>query len=346
MGIGPLMTRMRNIKGNVHGAIDATFFEVSYELGEYVDAAAYGLRTSGELLVARSHSERTRLIYEAVRANRADGVDLTDDQDSIKALRALPPWKSVIGLKKYLPLVTQCAVSHSPMSALSFDHIIVDEAQDVRPLEWRLLTSCNRNNAWTVLGDMNQRRTDHAYGSWKALVTETGIISDLESFLPSTFIRGYRSTAKIMTFANRLLPRSERKMENIQEEGLSPIVLKSSDKNLNKKVVDAALELMSKYPKGTVAVIIPVVTKLKEYLFRDGWTQDAQDKRYWNKSGKTFSLITPEVARGLEFDGVVVVEPKDFPTNLARLGSLYTSLTRANKELTIVHSLGLPDQLR
>jgi DNA helicase IV len=149
-----------------------------------------------------------------------------------------------------------------------------------------------------------------------------------------------------MTFANHLLPRSERKMENIQQEGLKPVVLKSSTEDLNKEVVAAALKLVSNYPDGTVAIIIPVVVKLKAYLFRDGWTQNSRDKRYWSKSGITFSLVTPDVARGLEFDGVVVVEPKDFPANLARLGSLYTSLTRANKELTIVHSRGMPDVLR
>lgn len=346
MGMGQLMIHLRQFNSQIRGGVDATYFEVSYDLGAFVEAAAFELHASGDLRSARSQIERTRLVYEAVRANRANGVDLTDDQDSAKALRSLPPWKMAIGLTKYLPLITQCAVSHNPLREFRFDHIIVDEAQDVRPLEWHLLRSRNRSNAWTVLGDMNQRRTDHSYTSWELLAIETEIISDLESFAPSTFVRGYRSTANIMTFANHLLPRSERKMENIQQEGLKPVVLKSSTEDLNKEVVAAALKLVSNYPDGTVAIIIPVVVKLKAYLFRDGWTQNSRDKRYWSKSGITFSLVTPDVARGLEFDGVVVVEPKDFPANLARLGSLYTSLTRANKELTIVHSRGMPDVLR
>ena len=161
MGVGQVLTRMRNINQKVSGVLDATYFEVSYELGDYIDAAAYELRASGELNFARSHIEKTKMVYEALRMNRASGVDLTEDPDSMKAMRSLPQWKIALALKKYLPLVTQCAVSHNQMASFSFDHIIVDEAQDVRPLEWRLLATRNLSNSWTLLGDMNQRRTDH-----------------------------------------------------------------------------------------------------------------------------------------------------------------------------------------
>ena len=161
MGVGQVLTRMRNINQKVSGVLDATYFEVSYELGDYIDAAAYELRASGELNFARSHIEKTKMVYEALRMNRASGVDLTEDPDSMKAMRSLPQWKIALALKKYLPLVTQCAVSHNQMASFSFDHIIVDEAQDVRPLEWRLLATRNISNSWTLLGDMNQRRTDH-----------------------------------------------------------------------------------------------------------------------------------------------------------------------------------------
>ncbi len=56
-------------------------------------------------------------------------------------------------------------------------------------------------------------------------------------------------------------------------------------------------------------------------------------------------VLRPEEARGLEFDAVVVVEPSDFPEKVGRHGTLYTSLTRANQELVVVHSKPLPQQL-
>ena len=57
-------------------------------------------------------------------------------------------------------------------------------------------------------------------------------------------------------------------------------------------------------------------------------------------------VLHPDMARGLEFDGVVVVEPADFPAIIGRHGVLYTSLTRATKELVVVHTKALPRELR
>ncbi len=64
------------------------------------------------------------------------------------------------------------------------------------------------------------------------------------------------------------------------------------------------------------------------------------------KDGCTIIPLLPSEARGLEFDGVVVVEPADFPANMGREGPLYTSLTRATKELVLVHNKKLPRRLR
>jgi len=60
----------------------------------------------------------------------------------------------------------------------------------------------------------------------------------------------------------------------------------------------------------------------------------------------TLRIMRAVQARGLEFDGVVVAEPADFQKNLGRHGSLYTSLTRANKKLVVVHSKPLPKELK
>jgi DNA helicase IV len=57
-------------------------------------------------------------------------------------------------------------------------------------------------------------------------------------------------------------------------------------------------------------------------------------------------VLSPDEARGLEFDGAVVVEPADFPQNYGRRGPLYTALTRPNRELSVVHAKPLPDALR
>jgi DNA helicase-2/ATP-dependent DNA helicase PcrA len=76
-----------------------------------------------------------------------------------------------------------------------------------------------------------------------------------------------------------------------------------------------------------------------------GWKRGTQ-QHSWTLDGRTIIVLHPDQARGLEFDGAVVVEPSEFPVNFGRQGVLYTSLTRANKELAIVHSKRLPKGLR
>ena len=72
----------------------------------------------------------------------------------------------------------------------------------------------------------------------------------------------------------------------------------------------------------------------------------SKDAFEWQKENASIRVLPPQRARGLEFDGVVVVEPADFPENFGRQGVLYTALTRANKYLTVLHNRALPKDLK
>jgi len=76
------------------------------------------------------------------------------------------------------------------------------------------------------------------------------------------------------------------------------------------------------------------------------WRGTSQRDGACVKGNSVIRLVTPDHACGVEFDAVVVVEPSAFPRNLGRFGPLYTSLTRANRELNVVHAQPLPDGLR
>jgi hypothetical protein len=76
-----------------------------------------------------------------------------------------------------------------------------------------------------------------------------------------------------------------------------------------------------------------------------GWSRGHEPER-WDPNGLDLVVLHSDEARGLEFDAAVVVEPDDFPENVGRQGVLYTSLTRANKVLAVVHSAPLPRDLR
>jgi DNA helicase-2/ATP-dependent DNA helicase PcrA len=343
-GIGEFLDAVRRLPIKVTGPLDGEFYEVSIDIGDFADAAAYELGLAGELHDL-SHEAAVMAVYEALRANRAGDVSLTDDRDWIRDLRRLPAWAEARQSRRFYPIVAQCAWSANPPANLSFDHVIVDEAQDIRPLEWRLLKQANSEGSWTLLGDMNQRRSDWSYHSWDQIARDLDLIEEGESAQLTTFSRGFRSTRQIMTFANHLLPAKQRVMESLQE-GPSPTVKKVSSKALIAEVVTSAFELITKYPTGTTAVITTDRTKVGRHLHDSGWTRGAEDSRVMTNGQISLFILTPEMARGLEFDGVVVVEPALFPQNLERHGALYTSLTRANRELAVVYSGALPDALR
>ena len=106
-------------------------------------------------------------------------------------------------------------------------------------------------------------------------------------------------------------------------------------------------ELLAAYPEGTVGVIAmeAEVEAVISDLMAEGWRRTTE-RSVFTLNGRKIGIYRPVQARGLEFDGVVVVEPSAFPENLGRRGRLFTSLTRANQELRIVHSQGMPKELK
>jgi DNA helicase IV len=345
-GLSRLLLQLRRMDYKLQGELDGEHYDVSNELGGVIDAAARRLRTSRDLLKAPNTEAAAELIYNALKSNKAAGTPLTEDRDLARYLRKLPRWKLALTERRFLPLAAYCSISAVPYEARGFDHVIVDEAQDVRPLEWRIIRTLNRGQSWTILGDMNQRRSDWSYHSWDQLGVDLDISDERGRLTPDVFDRGYRSTGPIIKYANRLLPAKERGATLVQTDGPPPRVYKVKEGELPSATVAVASHLCGVYPQGTVAVITTTLRLVGDQMVRDGWRQDEVDTRVMKSGSHRVHLLTPENARGLEFDGVVVVEPAAFPENLARQGSLYTSLTRANRELAVVHARPLPDGLR
>jgi DNA helicase IV len=218
----------------------------------------------------------------------------------------------------------------------------LDEAQDIYPIQWETLGRIGIQGGWTIVGDLNQRRTDHTYGSWE-IVSELLGLENKESESPLHVLKiGYRSTSQIIRFADQLLPKAERHIQSVQQNGVKPRVIREAQVALvPTTVIVEAEKLLSQIQVGTVAVISVNTSVFSRVLVKAGWKKN-QTRNSWENASGNLYLLNPDQARGLEFDGVVVVEPADFPENLGRAGVLYTSLTRANKLLTVVHHRALP----
>jgi hypothetical protein len=255
-------------------------------------------------------------------------------------------WSRLSSLARCLPALAAVGQALGRGREPAFDHLIVDEAQDVRPLEWKILLQLlSRRGALTLLGDVNQRRCDWTAGSWTELAVDLEITDD-EGRAPVHEVQiGYRSTMRILRFANQLLPSSERQVDAIRD-GSDPVVKRLPAQALERRAVDAARTLAAKYKPGLAAIISTNPQPLSDYFRRLGWKRPPELRDAWREDGKTVVILHPDRARGLEFDAVVVVEPSSFPENVGRAGSLYTSLTRATKDLMVLHSRALPRGLR
>lgn len=248
--------------------------------------------------------------------------------------------RAYLGLLAYLGVRT----THTPDPG----HVIVDEAQDIHPIEWEILGRLGNVGGWTILGDLNQRRTDHTFGSWND-VARILAIEDENGEAPTRILEnGYRSTAQIIKFANQLLPARDRKLFSLQQDGELPHIQRvASIKHLYPASITAAKQLIGRVGRGTVAIISPNIEEIRSTLRKEGWQAETGNPFVWQYEALgTLRLLPPERARGLEFDAVVVVEPVDFPENFGRQGVLYTALTRANRFLTVIHHRALPSGMK
>lgn len=326
----------------VWGPPSYTWQDVDHELADFAAKAWNHIKRAG-LPPYPTLRHAVEHVYDTVRSNGA-GEPLTADPEWRAYLRRLPRFGDARDSRSLQPLLAYIRGRVQPRGDFrGVGHVIVDEAQDVHPLEWDILAEINPDGAWTILGDLNQRRSDHTEPSWAHVA---GAIDILEAGKPPVMRlrRGYRSTRPIIQFANRLLPRGDRELASLQSDGPEPTVV--ATKTLSPEAVDQALALLARHHPGTVAIIHTEPQPVREELRSRGWVADRDDVSTWRKAGRKLTVIDPDHARGLEYDGVVVVEPGAFPPNLGRLGTLYTALTRANRELVIVHHAPLPEQIR
>ena len=236
-----------------------------------------------------------------------------------------------------------------------YEHMIVDEVQDLRPAEWWILDKLLKpQGRWSLFGDMNQRRADVTWSTWEELLDQCELDrTDGEALSYEELMIGYRSTHQILRFAGRLLTVDQRNLTALRH-GLEPIVRKVNPRQLAAEAAQQALSLSEEFHDGQVGVIasdLKLVKFVQGLLYDKGWTPAPGPRSTLalydgSKFTRQVMVTRPVYARGLEFDGVVVVEPVTFQKNRGRHGSLYTSLTRANKKLVVVHSKPLPQELQ
>ncbi|HEY2792324.1 MAG TPA: AAA family ATPase [Micromonosporaceae bacterium] len=217
-----------------------------------------------------------------------------------------------------------------------YRHIVVDEAQDLSPMQCRALARRSAHGSLTVLGDLAQGTSPGAARGWPEQMAHLGRADAAIEELTT----GFRVPAVVLAFANRLLPDLDAVVPETRSLRTDGTLRIRSSADPVRAAVDAVRDALEQ--EGSIGVISADVLQpdLIAALDATGIAvgaagQDSPDRRV--------TVLPAALAKGLEFDHVVVVEPGDIVRAEARgHNRLYVVLTRAVSRLDVVHSTPLP----
>jgi len=220
----------------------------------------------------------------------------------------------------------------------AYGHVVVDEAQELSPMQWRVLMRRNPLKSFTIVGDVAQASAAAGSASWAdALAPHVGNNWRLEELTVN-----YRTPAQISAVAESMalahgvnITRSRA----VRDSEWPVDVVRAGD------LAGAVVETVSRdraIADGTVAVIVPET--LLPVVYPALAAQFGHDVgRGAVGLARAIAVLTPQESKGLEFDSVVIAEPQRIVDEAPRgAGALYVAMTRPTQRLHLVTSQPLP----
>ncbi|HEX6075861.1 MAG TPA: AAA family ATPase [Micromonosporaceae bacterium] len=273
-----------------------------------------------ETLIARLFSEPELL------GVASDGVLTVEEQTRLR-------WDRPRGVKTARWTAADAVLVDEALGLLerlgSYGHVVVDEAQDLSPMQCRAIARRNGHGSLTVLGDLAQGTAPWATRRWPDSLAHLGKPATAVSALST----GFRVPAAVVELANRLLPDLRVDVpegRSLRHDGKLTV---RHGTNLTRLVRDALAGALGYEGSGAVIATEPSLEDLRPAL--DGLT------------GERVTLLPASLTKGLEFDHVIVVEPAEIVAAEPRgPHRLYVVLTRAVSRLDVLHSQPLPAALQ
>ncbi|MCN9239218.1 AAA family ATPase [Streptomyces sp. RY43-2] len=292
-------------------------------------------------------------VRKVARSLRRDGLSVHDVAvlDELQAVlgvparprkkRELDPLDQLTGLEELMPVREESQRERAERLAqerTEYAHVIVDEAQDLTPMQWRMIGRRGRHATWTVVGDPAQ-------SSWSDPDEAAEARDEALGTRPRrrfTLTVNYRNPAEIADLAAKVLalamPGSEAPSA-VRSTGVEPRFSIARDA-LGETVRAEAARLLDMVD-GTVGVVVAMNRRQEAARWLDGL-------------GDRVVALGSLEAKGLEYDATVVVSPAEIADESpAGLRVLYVALTRATQQLTVVSgerdepdAAGVPDLLR
>ncbi|MDQ7911003.1 ATP-binding domain-containing protein [Phytohabitans sp. ZYX-F-186] len=233
-----------------------------------------------------------------------------------------------------LPLLDEAEFLINGGPQVRYAHIVVDEAQDLSPMQLRSIARRSASGSLTILGDLAQSTGKWARDSWD------DVTSHLPARLPrevKTLRYGYRVPSQVYRFAAGLLPLASPATippEVVRDGPAEPAIFRVDPAE---RAGRAVAQAVSHTNDGRfVGIICPntLRTDVEAALAANGVGWSSADR---GELGNTINLISPQESKGLEFDAVVVIEPEDIVAGDERGHRLlYVALTRPVGYLDIV----------
>jgi DNA helicase IV len=227
----------------------------------------------------------------------------------------------------------------------TYGHIVIDEVQDLTPMQLKMATRRSLNGAMTIVGDLAQATGPLAPGDWQ------DVLDHLPDRKPSRVIGlsvGYRIPGQIMDLANKVMAVAApelRAPQSVRVGDSMPTFVRAHGA-LGGAVADEVRSVTDQLPNASLGVIAPdsMIDDLSEHLTAAGVNHGTATRTGLDEG---VTLVPVSVVKGLELDAVVVVEPARIVADHDHgLRSLYVALTRPTQRLSIVHAEDLPDALR
>ncbi|MET9171970.1 UvrD-helicase domain-containing protein [Streptomyces misionensis] len=274
-------------------------------------------------------------------AEHAEGVLDEDEQKTILWARPARSVKSAKWSAADAVLIDEAADLIQRTHSLG--HVVLDEAQDLSPMQYRAVGRRCTTGSATVLGDLAQGTTPWATRSWHEALAHLGkpdgVIEELTA--------GFRVPTDVITYASRLLPHIAPGLTPVASVRENPGFFEVRPIDGTDQVVAACEELLGNEGSTGLIAADARIPALAEALTAAGIGYLAPGEETTRETRLT--LVPASLAKGLEYDYVVLDEPQAVvdgePDERTGLRRLYVALTRAVSGLAVTHAAPLPEQL-
>ena len=230
----------------------------------------------------------------------------------------------------------------------TYGHIVVDEVQDLTPMQLRMVSRRSLGGSMTVVGDLAQATGSHAPATWDDVLEHLPAPRSgrMDAHRIAGLSVGYRMPGQITDLANRVLRVAApelRPPKAVRAGNFPPDIVRTDD--LYDEAARQVVSMIESVNGRSVAAVVPndAVDEMSAALDRAG-VEHSRAAR--NGLDAAVTVVPVGLVKGLEIDGVVVVEPSRIvAAELQGLRSLYVALTRATQRLTVVHSEPLPEAM-